>query len=71
MIKNFSKTTNVTANCVIDDVVVVSMRATVEEDGNIVINKNVRNSELYVANLEQCNLDYAEFETEVIKALQA
>ena len=71
MIKSFSKTTNITANSTIDNVIAVSMRATVSEDGTWNIVKTVRNSEVYLANQEQCEADYEEFEAEVLKVAQA
>ena len=71
MMNNFSKTTNITANSVIDGVIAVSMRATVSENGTWNIVKTVRNSESYLANQEQCEKDYEGFETEVLKVAQA
>lgn len=71
MMKNFSKVTNITANSTIDNVIAVSMRATVSEDGTWNIVKTIRNSEVYLANQEQCESDYEEFESEVLKVAKA
>lgn len=68
MMKDFSKLTTITANSYVEDVIAVAMRATLNEDGTWNIVKNVRNAELYLANKEACDADYAEFEAEVLKA---
>ena len=70
MMKDFSKLTTITANSYVEDVIAVAMRATLNEDGTWNIVKNVRNAELYLANKEACDSDYAEFEAEVLKAAQ-
>ena len=70
MIKDFSKVTTITANSYVEDAIAVAMRATLNEDGTWNIVKNVRNAELYLANKETCDADYAEFEAEVLKAAQ-
>ena len=70
MMKDFSKLTTITANSYVEDVIAVAMRATLNEDGTWNIVKNVRNAELYLANKEACDADYAEFEAEVLKAAQ-
>lgn len=71
MMKNFSKVTNIAANSTIENVIAVSMRATVSEDGTWNIVKTIRNSEVYLANQEQCEADYEEFESEVLKVAKA
>lgn len=70
MMKDLSKVTTITANSYVEDGIAISMRATLNEDGTWNIVKNVRNAELYLANKESCDADYAEFETEVLKAAQ-
>lgn len=70
MIKDLSKLTTITANSYIEDSIAVAMRATLNEDGTWNIVKNVRNAELYLANKETCDADYAQFEAEVLKAAQ-
>lgn len=70
MMKDLSKVTTITANSYVEDVIAIAMRATLMEDGTWNIVKNVRNSELYLANKEICDADYAEFEAEVLKAAQ-
>lgn len=70
MLKNFNSVTNVAASSMIDDVVVTTMRATI--DGDVWnISKNIRDSELYLANQDQCDADYAEFEAEVLRIAKA
>ena len=68
MMKDLSKLTTITANSYVKDAIAVAMRATLNEDGTWNIVKNVRNAELYLANKEACDADYAEFEAEVLKA---
>lgn len=70
MMNDYSKLTTITANSYVEDVIAVAMRATLNEDGTWNIVKNVRNAELYLANRETCDADYAEFEAEVLKAAQ-
>ena len=70
MMKDFSKVTTITANSYAKDAVAIAMRATLMEDGTWNIVKNVRNAELYLANKEYCDADYAEFEAEVLKVAQ-
>lgn len=70
MMKDLSKLTTITANSYVEDAIAVAMRATLNEDGTWNIVKNVRNAELYFANKETCDADYAEFEAEVLKAAQ-
>lgn len=67
MMKDLSKVTTVTANSYVENGIAIIMRATLNEDGTINISKTIRNTELYLANLEQCDSDYAEFEAEVRK----
>lgn len=71
MMKDFVRVTTMTANSVVDDVVAVGMRATLNEDGTWNIAKTIRNSEVYLANKEVCDADYTEFEAEVLKIAQA
>lgn len=71
MMKDFARVTTMTANSVVGDVVAVGMRATLNEEGTWNIAKNIRNSEVYLANKEICDADYAEFEAEVLKIAQA
>ena len=70
MMKDLSKVTTITANSYVDEGIAIAMRATLNEDNTWNIVKNVRNAELYLANKEACDADYAEFEAEVLKAAQ-
>lgn len=65
MVTNFRKTINVSANIEIDDVLVISARATINPNGQMLFNKTVRDTELYIQNMEQCDTDYANFEAQV------
>lgn len=71
MLEQLARVTTVNAVSVIGDDKVVNMRANIAEDGSISFGKTVRNAELYVSNREQCDSDYADFETEVLKLAQA
>ena len=71
MIKSIDKTVNMVAMSSIGDVSVVQLRATIAEDGTVNITKNIKNVEMYKANTEECEADYVEFETAVLKAAQA
>ena len=70
MMKDLAKVTTITANSYVEDGIAIAMRATLNEDGTWNVVKNVRNAELYLANKEACDADYAEFEAEVLKAAQ-
>ena len=70
MMKDYSKVTTITANSYVEGTIAVAMRATLNEDGTWSISKTVRNAEVYLANKETCDADYAEFETEVLKVAQ-
>ena len=66
MVKNYAKTMTIVANSFVDNMVVLGMRATLNEDGTWGISKNVRNSEAYLINKEICDADYREFEERVL-----
>ena len=70
MMKDLVKVTTITANSYVGESIAIAMRATLNEDGTWNVVKNVRNAELYLANKEACDADYAEFESEVLKAAQ-
>ena len=67
MLNKFMKTVSINAVSTVDDTVVLNMRANIAEDGSISFGKNVRNAELYVANMETCDSDYAQFEKKVLE----
>lgn len=71
MIKNMEKTTSMVATSAIGDFNAVQFRANIAEDGTVNITKNIKNVEIYSANTEECEADYAEFESAVLKAVQA
>lgn len=66
MMSDFTKVTNINANSLIGGEKVVSMRATIAEDGTVNFGKTIRNTEVYMANTEECDADYKEFETAVL-----
>lgn len=71
MLKNVNTVTNIAASSIVNDVLVMTMRATIDgstETWNI--SKSIRNSELYIANQAECDADYAEFEARVIELTQ-
>lgn len=70
MLNNLSKTTNIMANSVINDELAATMRATVNSNNTWNIVKNVRDTELFLSNQEQCDADYAEFEKVVLEFAQ-
>lgn len=70
MLSNLSKTTNIMANSTVNDELVVTMRATVGSNGTVSINKNIRNSELYRSNQQECDADFDSFEKEVLELAQ-
>lgn len=69
MMSDLTKVTTLTAMCMIDGEKTVSMRATIAEDGTVTFGKTIRNTEVYLANLEQCDADFAEFEAKVREAI--
>ena len=44
------------------DTVVMTMNASINEDGSMSVNKFVQNKEKYIANKDTVDADYAEFE---------
>ena len=65
MLSNYNSNINVNAQSVIDGHAVVYFGAIIKEDKTFNITKNVQDSELYFANQEACDADYAEFEAKV------
>lgn len=60
-----SKTIN--GQSIIEGAMAASMSATISEDGNITISKNVYNKDLYNKNKADIQKDMADFETEIFK----
>lgn len=69
MMNNYVRNINISASSVIDGVNVVNMRANIAENGIVTYGKTIMDMDLYLANLEQCDADYAEFETKVREEL--
>ena len=57
----------ISGTSVIDNAMVASMTATISEEGNISISKNVYNKELYNQNKAVVQKDMADFETGIFK----
>lgn len=60
-----TKTQNINGTSRINDVDVANMYATINENGEVSINKNVFNYEVYKANMSEVQADMIEFETKV------
>ena len=65
MLANYNSNINANAQSTINGQIVVYFGATIKEDKTFNITKNINNSELYFANEEACEADYAEFEAKV------
>lgn len=57
----------ISGSSMIENAIVASMTATISEEGNISISKNVYNKELYNQNKAAVQKDMADFETEIFK----
>lgn len=57
----------ISGSSMIENAIVASMIATISEEGNISISKNVYNKELYNQNKAAVQKDMADFETEIFK----
>ena len=57
----------ISGTSVIDNAMVASMKATISEEGNISISKNVYNKDLYNQNKAAVQKDMADFETGIFK----
>jgi hypothetical protein len=53
------------------ETVVMTMNASINEDGSMSVNKYIQNKDLYMANKEACNADYEEFERYVDNLMEA
>lgn len=65
MLKNVRHMTNLNGESIINDTAVVYMSATIRSEGEISIDKSVRDWALYKENKAECNKDYADFEAMV------
>ena len=70
MLNNFSKSITLSATSDIEvdgkNNVVMYMNATINSNGDVNINQSIRNKELYIANQEAVDADYAEFKKSVM-----
>ena len=70
MLNNFSKSITLSATSDIDVEVknnkIMYMNATITARGDVNINQSIRNKELYIANQEAVDADYAEFKKSVM-----
>lgn len=65
MLANYVSTINVNAQSAIDGKTVAYFNGLIKEDKTFNITKNIQDSELYFANEEACEADFAEFEDKV------
>lgn len=68
---SITKTTNLSGTSVINGQSVMTMYASVPENGSLTISQTVTNKELYLANQTQCDNDYENFKLEVNKLLKS
>ena len=70
MLNSLSKSINLSATSDIEvdgkNNVVMYMNATIASGGDVNINQSIRNRELYIANQELVDADFAEFKTSVM-----
>lgn len=70
MLNGFSKQINLSATSDIEvdgkNNVVMYMSATITSNGDVNINQSIRNKELYIANQETVDADYADFKKSVM-----
>ena len=70
MLNSFSKSITLSATSDIEvdgkNNVVMYMNATINSNGDVNINQSIRNKELYIANQEAVDADYAEFKKSVM-----
>lgn len=64
---NVTMSKNLNGTSVIDGNVVATMYATIQENGNVSINKNVVNNDLYIKNKVSIRQDMFDFEQEAYK----
>ena len=57
----------ISGQSIVDNAMVASMTATLSDDGNISISKNVYNTELYNKNKAAVQKDMSDFESEIFK----
>lgn len=67
---NTTKNTSMNGNSSIEEKVVVTFSASIPSAGEITINKRIADRRAYIENQEECDTDYANFETEVIAAIK-
>ena len=67
---NTTSSKQLSGTSTIDNVIVANMYATINEDGNININKTITNQELYVANKEEVRKDMSDFEDLVYDSIE-
>ena len=70
MLKGYSQMINCYANSVIDDETVVFMSANINADKTYNVSQTIQNVDLYEANKDECDGDYAEFKELVDKIVE-
>ena len=67
---NTTKSTSVSGNSSIEGKTVVTFSANITSSGEISLSKRIQNKKTYLENQDECDTDYANFETEVMAAIK-
>lgn len=67
---NTTKSTSVSGNSSIEGKTVATFSANIPSSGEIFLSKRIQNKKTYLENQDECDADYANFETEVIAAIK-
>ena len=67
---NTTKSTSVNGNSSIEGKTVVTFSANILSSGEISLSKRIQNKKTYLENQDECDTDYANFETEVMAAIK-
>ena len=67
---NTTKRTSVNGNSSIEGKIVVTLSANIPSSGEISLSKRIQNKKTYLENQDECDTDYANFETEVMAAIK-
>lgn len=67
---NTTKNTSMNGNSSIEGKAVVTFSASIPSAGEITINKRIADRKAYIENQDECDKDFANFETEVMAAIK-
>lgn len=67
---NITKSISISGTSEIEKKVVVSFSASIPSTGSISLNKSIMDKKKYLENQEECDSDYANFESEVTTTLK-